>query len=262
VTCGLATTRLLTHPGTVVLIPYMRIDLCRAHRQIPSSPARGTRDTRSHRQSPRVKDATRIPLSETEHECARWGFKYFIEAGAPDVPQPNIYGAGALSKTLNMAAYASMHGLMAIPHGHSTPAGLLLLSRPVPCPADGHHLKHFNLHRAMRKVLPLWIDNLPIRRNGGSEPGGHLLRGPNRRIGVIRIERVVGVRGKMPELAGPVGGMLQVRREDGRPVRGAPRGPVDQVGMPLAAARRPPPGFRGCAAAPFPSTYGRRASRA
>ena len=72
----------------------------------------------------RVKQATNIPLSGAEHEYTRWGFKRFIDAGALDIIQPDIYWAGGLSETLKIAAYASAHDLMVIPHGHSTPAGL------------------------------------------------------------------------------------------------------------------------------------------
>ncbi|MBN8872926.1 MAG: hypothetical protein J0H67_08840 [Rhodospirillales bacterium] len=72
----------------------------------------------------RVKAATRIPLSGAEHEYTRWGFKRFVEAEALDVLQPDIYWAGGLSETLKIAAYASVHDLVVIPHGHSTPVGL------------------------------------------------------------------------------------------------------------------------------------------
>ncbi len=72
----------------------------------------------------RVKERTQIPLSGAEHEYTRWGFKRFIEAEALDVLQPDIYWAGGLSETLKIAAYASVHDLVVIPHGHSTPAGL------------------------------------------------------------------------------------------------------------------------------------------
>jgi L-rhamnonate dehydratase len=72
----------------------------------------------------RVKELTGIPLSGAEHEYTRWGFKRFIDAGALDVLQPDIYWAGGLSEVLKIAAYASVHDLMVIPHGHSTPAGL------------------------------------------------------------------------------------------------------------------------------------------
>jgi L-alanine-DL-glutamate epimerase-like enolase superfamily enzyme len=72
----------------------------------------------------RVKVSTQIPLSGAEHEYTRWGFKRFIDAEALDVLQPDIYWAGGLSETLKIAAYASVHDLIVIPHGHSTPAGL------------------------------------------------------------------------------------------------------------------------------------------
>jgi L-alanine-DL-glutamate epimerase-like enolase superfamily enzyme len=72
----------------------------------------------------RVKERTQIPLSGAEHEYTRWGFKRFIDADALDVLQPDIYWAGGLSETLKIAAYASVHDLVVIPHGHSTPAGL------------------------------------------------------------------------------------------------------------------------------------------
>jgi L-alanine-DL-glutamate epimerase-like enolase superfamily enzyme len=72
----------------------------------------------------RVKAATQIPLSGAEHEYTRWGFKRFIDADALDVLQPDIYWAGGLSEVLKIAAYASVHDLVVIPHGHSTPAGL------------------------------------------------------------------------------------------------------------------------------------------
>jgi L-rhamnonate dehydratase len=72
----------------------------------------------------RIKERTQIPLSGAEHEYTRWGFKRFIDAEALDVLQPDIYWAGGLSETLKIAAYASAHDLMVIPHGHSTPAGL------------------------------------------------------------------------------------------------------------------------------------------
>ncbi|MBI4219027.1 MAG: mandelate racemase/muconate lactonizing protein [Chloroflexi bacterium] len=71
-----------------------------------------------------VKAATSIPLSGAEHEYTRWGFKRFIEAGALDILQPDIYWCGGMSETLKIAAYASVYDLSVIPHGHSTPAGI------------------------------------------------------------------------------------------------------------------------------------------
>jgi L-rhamnonate dehydratase len=69
----------------------------------------------------KLKTKTRIPLAGAEHEYTRWGFKRFIERDALDVLQPDIYWCGGLSETLKIAAYATVHDLVTIPHGHSTP---------------------------------------------------------------------------------------------------------------------------------------------
>jgi L-rhamnonate dehydratase len=71
-----------------------------------------------------IKDKISIPLSGAEHEYTRWGFKRFIDAGALDILQPDIYWCGGLSETLKIAAYATVHDLITIPHGHSTPVGI------------------------------------------------------------------------------------------------------------------------------------------
>jgi L-rhamnonate dehydratase len=70
----------------------------------------------------RIKERTNIPLAGAEHEYTRWGFKRFIDAEALDVLQPDIYWCGGLSETLKIAAYATAHDLVTIPHGHSSPA--------------------------------------------------------------------------------------------------------------------------------------------
>ena len=70
----------------------------------------------------RIKQKIAIPLAGAEHEYTRWGFKRFVDQEALDVIQPDIYWCGGLSETLKIAAYASVHDLITIPHGHSTPA--------------------------------------------------------------------------------------------------------------------------------------------
>lgn len=72
----------------------------------------------------KVKAMTTIPLSGAEHEYTRWGFKRFVDAEALDILQPDIYWCGGISETVKIAAYASVHDLSVIPHGHSTPAGI------------------------------------------------------------------------------------------------------------------------------------------
>jgi L-rhamnonate dehydratase len=72
----------------------------------------------------KLKAKTRIPLSGAEHEYTRWGFKRFVEKNALDILQPDIYWCGGLSETLKITAYATVHDLIVIPHGHSTPIGI------------------------------------------------------------------------------------------------------------------------------------------
>ena len=72
----------------------------------------------------KLKAKTRIPLSGAEHEYTRWGFKRFVEKDALDIIQPDIYWCGGLSETLKITAYATVHDLIVIPHGHSTPIGI------------------------------------------------------------------------------------------------------------------------------------------
>jgi L-alanine-DL-glutamate epimerase-like enolase superfamily enzyme len=72
----------------------------------------------------KLKAKTNIPLSGAEHEYTRWGFKRFVEKDALDILQPDIYWCGGLSETLKIAAYATVHDLITIPHGHSTPIGI------------------------------------------------------------------------------------------------------------------------------------------
>ena len=68
----------------------------------------------------KLRDRIRIPLSGAEHEYTRWGFKRFLDAGALDVIQPDIYWCGGLTETLKIAAYATANDVVTIPHGHSS----------------------------------------------------------------------------------------------------------------------------------------------
>ena len=71
----------------------------------------------------RIKRYTGVPMAGGEHDYTRWGLRRYIDAGCLDVMQPDLYWAGGLSEVLKIAAYASAHDLMTIPHGHSSPAG-------------------------------------------------------------------------------------------------------------------------------------------
>jgi L-alanine-DL-glutamate epimerase-like enolase superfamily enzyme len=107
----------------------------------------------------RIKDKIAIPLSGAEHEYTRWGFKRFIDAGALDILQPDIYWAGGLSETLKIAAYATAHDLIVIPHGHSSAAGIhfSLAQSPIHTPWQEFLVKWnaINQHFLARPIEPL-----------------------------------------------------------------------------------------------------------
>jgi L-rhamnonate dehydratase len=97
----------------------------------------------------RIKALTDIPLAGAEHEYTRWGFKRFIDAGALSVIQPDIYWCGGLSETLKIAAYASVHDLITIPHGHSTAATVhfSVAQSPIHTPYQEYLVKWNSIHQ-------------------------------------------------------------------------------------------------------------------
>ncbi len=100
-----------------------------------------------------IKDKISIPLSGAEHEYTRWGFKRFIDEKALDILQPDIYWAGGLSEVLKIAAYATVHDLITIPHGHSSPAGLhfSVTQSPVHTPYQEYLVKWNDIHQHFLK---------------------------------------------------------------------------------------------------------------
>lgn len=97
----------------------------------------------------RIKEKTNIPLAGAEHEYTRWGFKRFIDAGALDVLQPDIYWCGGFSETLKIAAYATAHDLVTIPHGHSSQATIhfSVTQSPIHTPCEEYLVKWNMIHQ-------------------------------------------------------------------------------------------------------------------
>jgi len=97
----------------------------------------------------KIKDKIAIPLAGAEHEYTRWGFKRFIDADALDVLQPDIYWCGGLSETLKIAAYATAHDLIVVPHGHSSNAGahFSVAQSPIHTPWQEYLVKWNDIHQ-------------------------------------------------------------------------------------------------------------------
>jgi L-rhamnonate dehydratase len=107
----------------------------------------------------KLKAKTRIPLAGAEHEYTRWGFKRFIEKEALDILQPDMYWCGGLSETLKIAAYATAHDLIVIPHGHSTPLGIHFSAAqsPIHTPYQEYLVKwnEINMHFLKHPLRPI-----------------------------------------------------------------------------------------------------------
>ncbi len=97
----------------------------------------------------RIKERINIPLAGAEHEYTRWGFKRFIDAGALDVLQPDIYWCGGLSETLKIAALATASDLITIPHGHSSNATIhfSVTQSPIHTPLQEYLVKWNAIHQ-------------------------------------------------------------------------------------------------------------------
>lgn len=127
----------------------------------------------------KLKSKTRIPLSGAEHEYTRWGFKRFIEKDALDIYQPDIYWCGGLSETLKIAAYATAHDLITIPHGHSTPIGIHFSATqsPIHTPYQEFLVKWNAVNMYFLKD-PLWPINGEIHLP--SAPGANMQLDPEK----------------------------------------------------------------------------------
>jgi L-rhamnonate dehydratase len=60
-----------------------------------------------------------VLLTTGEHEWGRWGFRRLIDGHCADIVQPDVNWCGGLTELLKIAAYASAHGVLVVPHGSS-----------------------------------------------------------------------------------------------------------------------------------------------
>ncbi|WP_319518513.1 enolase C-terminal domain-like protein [uncultured Martelella sp.] len=106
----------------------------------------------------KLKAKTLIPLAGAEHEYTRWGFKRFLEKDALDILQPDIYWCGGLSEAIKIAAYATVHDLIVVPHGHSSNAGIhfSVSQSPIHTPYQEDLVKwnQITMHFLKTPVLP------------------------------------------------------------------------------------------------------------
>ncbi|WP_328912258.1 MULTISPECIES: enolase C-terminal domain-like protein [unclassified Streptomyces] len=117
----------------------------------------------------RIRQRISIPVAGGEHEYTRWGLRRFVDEGALDVLQPDIYWAGGLSETLKIAGYATAHDLITMPHGTSPQATLHFSATqsPIHTPQQEFLIKfstvtqHFLRHRVEPVDGELVLDDTP-----------------------------------------------------------------------------------------------------
>lgn len=113
-----------------------------------------------------------IPVSGGEHEYTRWGLKLYMDAGAVDVLQPDIYWCGGISETLKIGAIASTYDLPVVPHGHSTPATCHVIASQPPnlFPLLEFLIKWNTIHQWFLKT-PIQVVNGEVQVSSLNQPG-------------------------------------------------------------------------------------------
>ena len=120
----------------------------------------------------RALNAMGIPVSGGEHEYTRWGLKLYMDAGAVDVLQPDIYWCGGITETLKIGALASTYDLPVIPHGHSTPATCHVIASQPPnlYPLLEYLIKWNTVHQFFLKT-PVHPEGGEVRVSQLDRPG-------------------------------------------------------------------------------------------
>lgn len=101
-----------------------------------------------------------ILLTTGEHAWSRWGFRLLIDNHCCDVVQPDVNWCGGLTELLKIAAYASAHGVLVVPHGSSV------------------YSYHFRRHPARKPVR-----GVPDDGTGRRLDRAHVHAAPHRRAG-------------------------------------------------------------------------------
>ncbi|MGH7911294.1 MAG: enolase C-terminal domain-like protein [Candidatus Dormibacteraceae bacterium] len=118
----------------------------------PVQPDRIEAYTEITRQMPRP-----VLVAGGEHEYTRFGLHGLMQARAMQVFQPDTYWAGGITEMVKIAALASAHGVVLIPHGHSVPANAnLSFSQPAPLIPLLEYLVKWN-------VIHQWFLKHPVR---------------------------------------------------------------------------------------------------
>lgn len=118
-----------------------------------------------------VADALDIPIAWGEQESSQWRFKWMIDNGGTQLPQPDIFYYGGLIRSLRVAQMAAEHGLDCTPHISSVGLGFLYMGIFATCCPN---LGAFQEFKGIKHRFP-WESNGPkivIKDGAMTAPGG------------------------------------------------------------------------------------------
>jgi len=96
----------------------------------------------------RVADALEIPIAWGEQESSQWRFKWMIDTGGAQIPQPDLFYYGGLIRSLRVAKMAEAKGLDCTPHISGGGLGFLYMGiYATCCPNPGPHQEYKGLHQ-------------------------------------------------------------------------------------------------------------------
>lgn len=88
----------------------------------------------------RVAEALEIPIAWGEQESSQWRFRWMIETGGVQIPQPDLFYYGGLIRSLRVAQMAAAKGLDCTPHISGGGLGFLYTGiYAACCPNPGPH---------------------------------------------------------------------------------------------------------------------------
>ncbi|MCB1121072.1 MAG: mandelate racemase/muconate lactonizing enzyme family protein [Verrucomicrobiae bacterium] len=96
----------------------------------------------------RVADALEIPVAWGEQESSQWRFKWMIENGGVQVPQPDLFYYGGMIRSLRVAKWAEARGLPCTLHISGGGLGFLYMGIFASCcPNPGAHQEYKGISR-------------------------------------------------------------------------------------------------------------------
>lgn len=119
----------------------------------------------------RVADALNIPIAWGEQESSQWRFKWMIDQGGVQIPQPDLFYYGGLIRSLRVARMAEDLGLDCTPHISGYGLGFLYMGIYATCCANPGP---FQEYKGINRDFP-WETNGPeitITNGAMTAPGG------------------------------------------------------------------------------------------